>query len=596
MSAAERLSALRAELDRQGWDGFLVPRSDEHQGEYVPPSAERLAWLTGFTGSAGLAAVLRDAAAIFVDGRYTLQVRDQVDSDLYDPRHVTDEPLSDWLRKALPKGARLAFDPWLHTPAQVARLRRWTEAAGGELVAADSNPLDAVWQDRPAPPRAPVREHPMEYAGRSSRDKRQDLAAKLKDKGIEVAFLSAPDSIAWLLNVRGGDVPHTPLPLSFALFHDDGRVDWFIDPKKLSAGSVPHLDNRVHRHGPDALAERLDGLRGRKVLLDPDSAPEWVSARLRQAEAPCVEGPDPCLLPKAKKNEVEIDGARAAHRRDGQALCRFLTWFDDLAARLGEGESLDELRIVDRLSQFRQEDPMFRDLSFDTIAGSGPNGAIVHYRVTPQSNRALALGELFLLDSGAQYPDGTTDVTRTLAVGEPSAEMRRCFTLVLKGHIAIAGARFPKGTTGSQLDSLARYPLWQEGFDYDHGTGHGVGSYLGVHEGPQRISKLPNSTPLEPGMIVSNEPGYYRVGAFGIRIENLVCVIEASDVPQDERAMLAFETLTLAPIDLRLVEPALLTAGERAWLNAYHQRVRETHIEALGEAERGWLEQATRAC
>ncbi len=596
MSAAGRLSALRAELKDRGWDGFLVPRSDEHQGEYVPPSAERLAWLTGFTGSAGMAAVLTDTAAIFVDGRYTLQVRDQVDTDLFTARHITDEPLADWLKEVLSKGARLAFDPWLHTPKQVARLRRWTEAAGGELVAAEDNPLDAVWEDRPAPPQAPVRDHPLEYAGRESRDKRQDLAAGLKDKGIETAFISAPDSIAWLLNVRGGDVAHTPLPLSFALLHDDGTVDWFIDAVKLSGESPPRLDNAVSTHTPETMAGRLDDLGGRKVLLDPDLAPEWARMRLRQAGAECVEGPDPCLLPKARKNAVEIAGAHAAHRRDGRSLCRFLAWFDGAAARLGEGEHLDELRLVDRLSQFRREDPLFRDLSFDTIAGSGPNGAIVHYRVTEESNRRLAAGELFLLDSGAQYPDGTTDVTRTLPVGEPSAEMRRCFTLVLKGHIAIAAARFPKGTTGSQLDSLARYPLWQEGFDYDHGTGHGVGSYLGVHEGPQRISKLPNSTPLEPGMIVSNEPGYYRTGAFGIRIENLVCVIEAEDIPHDERAMLAFETLTLAPIDLRLVEPALLTAGERAWLNAYHQRVREAHIETLDEAERAWLEGATRPC
>jgi Xaa-Pro aminopeptidase len=596
MSSADRLSALRREFEKRGWDGFLVPRSDEHQGEYVPPGAERLAWLTGFTGSAGQAAVLLDKAAIFVDGRYTLQVRNQVDTALFAPRHATDEPLSDWLSETLPKGARLAFDPWLHTPRQVERLRRWTEAAGGELVATDGNPLDAVWQDQPAPPRAPVCDHPLEYAGRGSAEKRQDVAAEMKKKGIEVAFLSAPDSIAWLLNVRGGDVPHTPLPLSFALLHDDGKVDWFVDPAKLSGGSPPRLDNAVSTREPEAMAGLLDRLGGRKVLLDPDSAPEWVRSRLLQAEAEYVAGADPCQLPKAKKNTVELEGARAAHRRDGLALCRFLTWFDDRVARLDSGDTLDELQVVDQLVKFRQRDPLFRDLSFDTIAGSGPNGAIVHYRVTPQSNRRLAPGELFLLDSGAQYPDGTTDVTRTLPVGPPSAEMRRCFTLVLKGHIAIPRARFPKGTTGSQLDSLARYPLWQEGLDYDHGTGHGVGSYLGVHEGPQRISKLPNTTPLEPGMIVSNEPGYYRVGTFGIRIENLVSVIEAEDTAGDERPMLAFETLTLAPIDLRLVEPGLLTAEERAWLNAYHERVRDAHADALDGAERTWLEEATRAC
>ncbi len=590
--AAERLAALRAELGRRGVEGFLVPRADEHQGEYVPASALRLAWLTGFNGSAGMAAVLPEAAAIFIDGRYTLQVHNEVDTGLFTARHVTEEPLSGWLAETLKPGQRLGFDPWLHTEAQIRRLEKTVADLGAELVALTGNPLDAVWHDQPAPPQAAILPHDLRYAGVESAEKRESLGKGLAGKGVAAAVITLPDSIAWLLNVRGGDVEHSPLPLSFALLHADGGVEWFVDGAKVNDALVRHLGNAVSIEAPERLAEALDrlGTQGAKVLADPATAARWVFERLTAAGAEVVAGADPCLLPKACKNETELAGTRAAHRRDGVALARFLHWLD------GEAEAdrpLTEMAVAERLAALRGENGELRDLSFDTIAGSGPNGAIVHYRVSEESDRALQAGELFLCDSGAQYPDGTTDVTRTVAIGTPSAEMCERFTLVLKGHIALAMARFPKGTSGSQLDSLARYALWQHGLDYDHGTGHGVGSYLNVHEGPQRISKVPNSVALEPGMIVSNEPGYYKTDAYGIRIENLVAVVESPRGPGEERDMLAFETLTLAPIDRRLIRPDLLTAGEIAWVDAYHKRVRETIAPPLEGAALDWLEAAT---
>jgi len=595
-SPAERLAALRQELVRRGVDGFLVPRGDEHQGEYVPAAAERLAWLTGFKGSAGFACVLAEAAAIFVDGRYTLQVGQEVDGALFTARHVTDAPLSDWLEGHLKPGQRLAYDPWLHTEEQVRRLEKAVNGLGASLAALDGNPVDAVWADRPAPPKAKIRPHDLALAGRSSAEKREALGAQLAKAGVAAAVLTLPDSIAWLLNVRGGDVTHSPLPLSFALLHADGGVEWFVDPDKLTPEVTAGLGNAVAVEAPAGLADSLDrlGKAGAKVMADPATAARWVFDRLRGAGAEVVSGADPCLLPKACKNTVELDGMRRAHRRDGAALSRFLHWLDaEAAARAGGGAPLGEMEAAERLAAFRAATGELRDLSFDTIAGSGPNGAIVHYRVSEESDRPLGAGELFLCDSGGQYPDGTTDVTRTIAVGVPSAEMRRRFTLVLKGHIALARARFPKGTTGSQLDTVARYALWQEGLDYDHGTGHGVGSYLNVHEGPQRISKLPNSVALQPGMIVSNEPGYYKTGAYGIRIENLVAVTESPKGEGEERDMLAFETLTLAPIDRRLVDRALLSDDEAAWLDAYHARVRAEIGPQLDGAARSWLEEAT---
>ncbi|WP_193367685.1 aminopeptidase P family protein [Pelagibius marinus] len=598
-STADRLAALRAELAQCGVDGFLVPRGDEHQGEYVPPSAERLAWLTGFKGSAGMACVLSDRAAVFVDGRYTLQVRQEVDETLFTPRHISEEPLSDWLKEHLRPGQRLAYDPWLHTEDQVRRLEKTLDGLGASLVALEENPLDAAWRDRPAPPKAEVRLHDLALAGRSSADKREELGGELHEAGVAAVVLTLPDSIAWLLNVRGGDVSHSPLPLSFALLHADGGVEWFVDPDKLTPQVVQQLGNTVSIEAPERLGDSLSrlGKAGHKVQADPATAARWIFERLRAAGAEVVPGADPCLLPKACKNEAELDGMRRAHRRDGAAVSRFLHWLSaEAEARAADNSDrgpVSEMEAASRLEAFRAETGELRDLSFDTIAGSGPNGAIVHYRVTEESDRALGRGELFLCDSGGQYPDGTTDITRTLAIGAPSEEMRRRFTLVLKGHIALARARFPKGTSGSQLDSLARYALWQEGLDYDHGTGHGVGSYLNVHEGPQRISKLPNSVALKPGMIVSNEPGYYKTGAYGIRIENLVAVTESPRGEGEERDMLAFETLTLAPIDRRLVLGDLLSAEEVAWLDGYHARVRAEIAPLLEGAARSWLEEAT---
>jgi Xaa-Pro aminopeptidase len=597
--AAERLASLRQELARRGVDGFLVPRGDEHQGEYVPASAERLAWLTGFKGSAGYACVLSQEAAIFVDGRYTLQVTQEVDAGLFLPRHVTDEPLAGWLEGRLKPGQRLAYDPWLHTEDQVRRLERTVNELGASLVALDSNPIDTVWKDRPAPPKAPIRPHDLALAGRSSAEKREELAAQLAKAGVAAAVITLPDSLAWLLNVRGGDVVHSPLPLSFGLLHADGGVEWFVDPDKLTPEVTTGLGNAVSVEAPGRLGDALDrlGKAGAKVMADPATAARWVFDRLRAAGAEVVKGDDPCLLPKACKNAAELDGTRRAHRRDGAALSRFLHWMATesearAGGKTGQGP-LTELEVTARLAGFRGETGELRDLSFDTIAGSGPNGAIVHYRVNEETDRSLNRGELFLCDSGGQYPDGTTDVTRTIAIGAPSAEMRRRFTLVLKGHIMLARARFPEGTTGSQLDSLARYALWQEGLDYDHGTGHGVGSYLNVHEGPQRISKVPNTVALQPGMIVSNEPGYYKTAAYGIRIENLVAVVESPRGEGEERDMLAFETLTLAPIDRRLIERELLSAEEIAWLDGYHARVLAEIGPQLDATAREWLTAAT---
>lgn len=589
---AARLDALRAELARRGLDGFLVPRADEHQGEYVPLHAQRLAWLTGFTGSAGLAIALRDSAAIFVDGRYTLQVTLEVDTSRFAPQPIAAMAPDRWLAERLRPGQRLGFDPWLHSVAEARRFGAACQRAGAELVPVDGNPVDAVWPDQPPPPISPVRPHPAEMAGQASEAKRQALADGLRQRGAGAAILTLPDSIAWLLNIRGADVPHVPLPLGFAVLHADENVDLFIDRRKLTEAALRHLGNRVSLHQPEMLGMVLDRLGGSggAVMLDPSTAPHWIASRLQAAGARLIEDSDPTLLPKACKNEVEIAGTRAAHRRDGAALCRFLAWLD----REAPGGTVTEIQAAEKLQAFRRADPACRDLSFDTIAGSGPNGAIVHYRVTEKTDRKLGAGELFLLDSGAQYPDGTTDVTRTVAIGAPTAEMRDRFTRVLKGHIALATARFPAGTSGSQLDALARRPLWEVGLDYDHGTGHGVGSYLSVHEGPQRISKMPNSVPLLPGMIVSNEPGYYKTGAYGIRIENLVLVRPAAGLEPGPAPYHEFETLTLAPIDRTLVDAALLTSEERGWLDAYHARVRQEIGPLVDEQTRAWLEEATR--
>jgi Xaa-Pro aminopeptidase len=583
----ERVEALRAELSRRKVDGFIIPRNDEHFGEWVPASAERLAWLTGFNGSAGMAVVLKDRASIYVDGRYTLQVVEQVDTKIFETRHISEEPVTQWLPEALPRGARLAFDPWLHTEAGLNRLAAAAGKAGAELYALDSNPVDAVWSDRPPAPQAPVLPHDLKFAGQTHRDKRITIGEKLLAAGHDAAVLTLPESVAWLLNIRGGDVPRTPLPLGFAVIRADGTVDLYMNEAKISPETRDHLGQNISVFQPESLLDGLGKMSGKKVLVDAGTCVAAVTHCLKEAGATVIAGDDPTALPKARKNSVECAGTRAAHVRDGAAVTRFLAWVDSQPPG-----TINEMAAAHRLEQFRREDNLLRDLSFDTISGSGPNGAIVHYRVTEDSDRTLEAGELFLVDSGGQYLDGTTDITRTIAIGEPSAEMKDRFTRVLKGHIALATARFPRGTTGSQLDTLARLPLWQAGLDFDHGTGHGVGSYLSVHEGPQRISKVPNSVALEPGMIISNEPGYYKTGAYGIRIENLVLVVE-SDVSDGDRPTLGFETLTQAPIDLRLVDCDLLNREERGWLNAYHAGVREKLMQISGDAS-GWLAEATR--
>jgi Xaa-Pro aminopeptidase len=589
---ADRLAALRAELEARGIDGFIVPRADEHQGEYVPRSAQRLAWLTGFRGSAGLAIVLADKAAIFVDGRYTLAVRAQVDVAAFEPHQVPEQSPEAWISDNLPKGGRLGFDPWLATMDGHERLARACQKAGGTFVPVERNPVDTVWRDRPAPPLAPVLPHPVEFAGETSEARRRRIADAVVARGADVALLTQPDSIAWLLNVRGGDVPRTPFALGFALLHGDGHVDLYMDRRKIPDRTVAWLGNAVTLAPPSELADALDALGSlkKRVMVEAATTPYWAGTRLQAAGATLVRDADPVALPKACKNDVELEGIRAAHRRDGAAVSRFLAWL----SRESAGGRLREIEVSDRLQALRQETGKLRDLSFDTISGAGPNGAIVHYHATKATERTLEPGSLYLVDSGGQYRDGTTDITRTVAIGTPTAEMRDRFTRVLKGHIALARARFPRGTTGSQLDALARYALWQVGLDYDHGTGHGVGAYLSVHEGPHRISKAANAIALQPGMIVSNEPGFYKAGAFGIRIENLVAVREAS-IEGADRAYLEFETLTLAPIDLACVEAGLLTGEEKAWLNAYHARVREVVAPQVDAATRAWLEAATRA-
>ncbi|WP_040566273.1 aminopeptidase P family protein [Magnetospirillum molischianum] len=593
-TGGEQLAALRAELARRDLTGFVVPRADEYLGEYVPPSAQRLAWLTGFTGSAGLAVVLRDKAAVFSDGRYTLQVRAEIDLSLFEPLHLLEFPPARWLARVLVPGDRLGFDPRLHTADQVEPLRRACARAGAELVACTDNPLDTVWVvDRPAPPRVPIEIQPLSLAGRGSDDKRAEIAAALRNDGDDALVLTAPDSIAWLLNIRGGDVAHTPVPLSFAIVHADSSVDLFIDPAKLTnPGVVDHLGPTVRTAPPEELDAALDrlGAGARRVRIDAAAASFHVVERLNRAGAQLNRGADPCQMPKACKNAAESAGTRAAHRRDAVAMVRFLSWLD------GEAPSgrVDELSAADRLDRFRAEGALYRGPSFATISGTGPNGAIVHYHSTPRTNRRLATGDLYLVDSGGQYLDGTTDITRTIAIGPAGAEERRRFTLVLKGHIAVARARFPVGTTGSQLDVLARQALWSEGLDYDHGTGHGVGSYLSVHEGPQRISKAGNSIALQPGMILSNEPGYYKTGAYGIRIENLLQVVTLPLPPEIERPLLGFETLTLVPIDRALIEPGLLDPAEAAWIEAYHARVRAEIGPLLDGSAAAWLDAATR--
>ncbi len=592
-NTVERLQALRQELAGRRIDGFVVPLADEHQGEYVPKRAQRLAWLTGFTGSAGVAVVLADKAAIFVDGRYTLQAANQVDAKLFEIRHLIDEPATDWIARNLVAGSKLGYDPWLHTADGAARLKAACQRAKAELVALPTNPIDAVWHDQPDPPLSPIVVQTKDFAGASSAEKRVQIAKILEKDGQDAVVLTAPDSVAWLANVRGGDVPYTPLVLAFAILKRDGSLQIFTDRRKLRPAVEQALESGVRILERGAFEQALDALGADKALvrLDPASAADAIFGRLESAGARIARADDPCQLPKAKKNPVELEGMRAAHRRDGAALSRFLAWL----AKEGQSGTLTEISAADKLEAFRRENALIQGLSFPTISGAASNGAIVHYRVTEESNRRIEPDSLYLVDSGAQYLDGTTDVTRTVAIGKPSDEMQDRFTRVFKGHIALAMAVFPAGTTGAQLDALARNSLWQAGLDYDHGTGHGVGSFLSVHEGPQRISKVPNRVGLEVGMIVSNEPGYYEAGKFGIRIENLVAVREAKTAPSSGRKFLCFETITLAPIDLELLDGRLLDRFEVAWLNAYHARVRETLLPLVDDETRAWLAHATRA-
>ncbi|NKB54905.1 MAG: M24 family metallopeptidase [Alphaproteobacteria bacterium] len=588
--SADRLSALRRELDRRGLAGFVVPRTDEHQGEYVPPCADRLRWLTGFSGSAGMAIVLKDRAAIFVDGRYTLQVRTQVDTGSFDPKHLIETPPAQWIADNLSSGGKLGYDPWLHAENAVTTLRKAAEKVGGALVPQPDNPIDAIWEGQPAAPISPIVPHALEYAGKPAAEKRAEIGVGLEKDGCDAAVLTAPDSIAWLLNVRGGDVPRAPMPLSFAIVHKTGAVDWFVDTRKLSPGLGEHLGNGVSVESVHAFPEALEALADRTVRADPSSAAALVFDRLKAGGANIAPGEDPCALPKACKNEVEISGAQSAHKRDGVAVSRFLAWLEETAP----SGAVTEIEAADKLAAFRNEGELIRDLSFDTISGSGSNGAIVHYKVSEDTDRRMEPGELYLVDSGAQYLDGTTDVTRTIAIGTPTAEMRDRFTRVLKGHIAIATARFPEGTSGAQLDILARHALWDAGLDFDHGTGHGVGSYLSVHEGPHRISKAPSTVALREGMIVSNEPGYYKTDAYGIRIENLVTVVPCAALEGAERKMFAFETLTFAPIDRSLMDLSLLSGAEIDWIDVYHARVFSELSPRMNDEEKEWLEAATR--
>lgn len=576
-----RLADLRAELAKRNVDGFFVPRADEFQGEYVPARAERLAWITDFTGSAGSAVILKDKAGFFTDGRYTLQSKAQVEAKDFQICNISENQGSiptitptEWIEKNLPQGARFGIDPWVHTPNGAKRIKDAVEKAGGTLVLLDDNPLDAAWKDQPPAPLAPVVPQDLKFAGKSSEDKRKELGAELSAKGADAIVIALPEETCWLLNVRGGDVPCTPFALSYAIGHKDGSVDWFIDQRKVTDETRAWVgaDVRIHDLGDFAGAVETLAKGGRKVWIDPNSAPVKAAEIVSAGGGTVHSEKSPLQLMKAKKNAVEVQGSIDAHIRDGVAVTRFL------CALSGQGEAAkyDELSASDMLQAFREEGQNFRGLSFDTISGAGANGAIVHYRSTPETNKPLTDGPIYLVDSGAQYLDGTTDITRTIAVDSVTAEMKEHFTRVLKGHIQVAMSVFPEGTVGKELDDKARAALKEVGLDYAHGTGHGVGSYLSVHEGPCGISPLSTTVPFAPGMIVSNEPGYYKEGAYGIRIESLVTVTDTGQTDEDGKKLLGFKTLTMAPIDVNLVEPKLLTDEELKWFNDYHMEVRNT--------------------
>ena len=588
-ASGPRVAALRTEMAHRNLTGFIVPRADRHQNESVPTCEERLAWLTGFTGSAGTAVILLDRAVLFVDGRYTLQARQQVDSALFTIEHL--DKAQEWMEQNLTRDDCLGYDPWLHTVQGAKRMAEACAAAAAALVPLDANLVDAIWTDRPAPPLAPVHLHDLRFAGESAEQKHGRITAELAKLSADALVISDPQAIAWTFNIRGGDVAHTPITLAFAIVPREGRPSIYVDGRKLANDVRSRLEMLAAVRAPDELEQALTTLGKEKctVRIDQATGADALARLVTAAGGKAVPGLDPIAPMKSVKNETEIAGARAAHIRDGAAVVRFLSWFDNHAA---DG-TLTEIDAVAALESFRRDTGLLKDISFPTIAGAGPDGAIVHYRVTTATNRVIAPNNLFLIDSGGQYEDGTTDITRTVAVAETTSEMRTRFTCVLKGHIAIARLVFPDGTTGAQLDPFAREYLWQAGLDFDHGTGHGVGSYLSVHEGPARISKL-GSFALRRGMILSNEPGYYKTGAYGIRTENLVLVVEGPTVEGAEKPLNAFETLSLAPIDRRLIDPHVLVAEEIEWLDNYHARVFES-LSPLVDAQTGaWLDSATR--
>jgi Xaa-Pro aminopeptidase len=585
---SNRLKDLRTLLTELGADGFIVPRTDAHQGEYVAPCDERLAWLTGFTGSAGMAIVLKEKAALFVDGRYTLQAQNQVDLSSYEICSLTDNPPCTWARKKLKHGQKILYDPWLHTSNDKSRAKKVCDEVGATFTPVTQNLIDKLWTDRPTAPANAVIKHDVAYAGVTSEEKRKQVSNILQEKKVDAALLSSLESVAWLLNIRGNDIPHTPVVQCFAILWADATVDLFINFKKVNPEMKDFLGSDIRIIDITSMEGWLGNLEEKTIIIDPALTPLSLIQQLDKCHL--IHSQDPCALPKALKNPIEIKGAREAHIQDGVAVTRFLAWFSNAAL----SGNLTEMDAADKILSFRKQNPLLTDLSFNTISASGPNGAIVHYRVTPETNRKIDLNSLYLIDSGGQYLNGTTDITRTIAVGIPTPEQKDRFTRVLKGHIAIATALFPNGTTGSQLDALARLPLWQVGLDYEHGTGHGVGSYLNVHEGPQRISKVPSTVALQPGMIISNEPGYYKTNEYGIRIESLVLVMDMGTSIGGDRSQLGFETLTQVPIDRSLIDVSLLNEQERLWINTYHQKVLKTLLPHLDDNEAAWLKEATK--
>ncbi|MEM7662475.1 MAG: aminopeptidase P family protein [Pseudomonadota bacterium] len=584
----KNLPLLRNEMRVSGLDYFYIPHEDEYQNEYLPDANERLAWATGFTGSAGAAIIGHEGAFVFVDGRYTLQAADQLDHDLFEVNGLPEPGPFGWLAEQKLDGVSVGYDPKLLSPNDLSALERAATRAGADLVAVQNNPIDIAWADRPIEPIAPVVPHPIELAGVSSADKRLHIADALASQQIDATVITSPASIAWALNIRGGDVMCTPLPLGRAILYRDGTADLFLNKAKVTDRLVDHLGNGVTLRSVNELEAALEQFDGKTVGLDPATASAWFFEKMADAGAKILRQQDPCAIPKACKNQREIEGTKRAHLRDGAALTKFLHWLDTEA----QSGDVTEIEAVIKLETLRDQTGQLSDLSFETISGAGPNGAVVHYRVSTATDRKLERGSLFLVDSGGQYTDGTTDVTRTVPIGEASAEMAERYTLVLKGHIALAAARFPKGTTGTHLDILARHALWQSGLDYEHGTGHGVGVYLGVHEGPQRIAKIWNATPLQPGMIVSNEPGYYKSGAYGIRIENLQFVTEPQEIPGGDIAMLGFENLTFAPLARKLIRLDLVTKSERDWIDNYHRDVWDKIGPSVEGEVKDWLEAA----